>query len=200
MSGKIIIEVGADEAGRGPWAGPIVAAVCQLTQSQVLFFTSLKITDSKALSAKKRQSFFNVITNECIWSVGVVSAKDIDILGLQKANVLAYELAVKNCNFSSEQKILCDYVGAFKNYWSLKNPVDLFPKGESKYISIACASIIAKVWRDKYMSCLDKVYPGYDFVEHAGYGTKKHQLALEKLGITPCHRKSFAPIKKFVSG
>lgn len=199
MNDVDLFEVGADEAGRGPWAGPIVVGVCQLNNLQKIYFNNLKIKDSKTLSAKKRQSFFYEITNNSNWAVGVVSAKEIDTLGLQKANVVAYERAVQNLKLPDDQIIFCDYVGGFKNYWTKKNEVELFVKGESKFISITAASIIAKVWRDSYMQALDKVYHGYGFGEHAGYGTKKHLNAIEQLGVCNQHRLSFAPIKKFVS-
>ena len=193
-------EIGCDEAGRGPWAGPIVAAACKLTAAEIIYLSNLGLKDSKTLSAKKRQSFFEQIKNKICWSVGVVSANEIDLLGLQKANVLAYERAINNLKLESEQVINCDYVGAFHNYWTLNNKVLTHIKGESKFVSIATASVVAKVWRDNYMKELGEKNPEYGFADHAGYGTESHMNAIKKFGVLSCHRKSFAPIRKVVSG
>jgi len=193
-------EIGCDEAGRGPWAGPIVAACCQINDNEKKYLFSLGIKDSKTLTAKQRQSLFEQIKNKIIWSVGVVSAKEIDTLGLQRANVFAYEKALLKLNLSDEQIINCDYVGAFNNYWQLKNKVLTHIKGESKFISIATASIVAKVWRDEYMNDLATKYPKYGFEKHVGYGTKLHLDAINQWGVLECHRKSFAPIKKIIDG
>lgn len=192
-------EVGCDEAGRGPWAGPIIGAACKISNTEKLFLTQLGLKDSKALSQKKRQSFFNQFKNKICWSVGFVSASEIDELGLQRANVLAYERAVCKLEILEDQIIECDYVGAFENYWQLPHKVNTHIKGESKFISIATASVIAKVWRDEYMNHLSELLPEYCFNANAGYGTKDHIEALNKFGVTAQHRKSFAPIKKLLN-
>ncbi len=193
---QTVCEVGCDEAGRGPWAGPIVVGACKLTDSEIDFLSQLGIKDSKALSLNKRQSLFEKIKDKICWSVGVVSSVEIDELGLQPANVLAYERAVKKLNLKAEQIIDCDYVGAFNKYWRLNYKVNSHIKGESKFISIATASIIAKVWRDNYMVELSKKFPVYNFQTNAGYGTKDHIHALNLYGPCLAHRKSFAPIKQ----
>lgn len=195
----IVHEVGCDEAGRGPWAGPIVVGACKLTPADKIYLAELGVKDSKTLSLKKRQSLFEKIKDRICWSVGVVSASEIDKLGLQPANVLAYERAILKLTLNTEQVIDCDYVGAFNRYWRLKYKVNNHIKGESKFISIATASIIAKVWRDVYMVNLGKKFPVYNFQANAGYGTKDHIDALNKFGPCVVHRKSYAPIKKFIN-
>ncbi len=174
---------GIDEAGRGPLAGPVVAAACILDRDLPV----PGVNDSKKLSAAQREYLYDKIINNCIsWSV-----KEIDNETIDKINILnATKEAMMRC--ISALKVRPDVI--------LIDAVDLkqtgirtlpIIKGDSLSVSIAAASIIAKVTRDRIMIEMDSVYPGYGFAKHKGYGTKEHYSAIERLGITDIHRKTF---------
>lgn len=186
QSGKKYI-AGIDEAGRGPLAGPVVAACVILKQDAVLY----GINDSKQLSRKKREAFFKDIYEQAFAvGVGIVSAKVIDEINIYQASKRAMVAAVRELRLRPDH-LLID---------AMTLPVDISQtsliKGDARSISIAAASIIAKVTRDKIMDGLDEQYPGYAFSSHMGYGTKVHLEAIEKLGPCPEHRLSFAPLSK----
>lgn len=178
---------GIDETGCGSLAGPVVAAAVILNSK----FRNSKIRDSKLLSPKQREKLFKMITKKALaWGVGKVSEKIIDQKGIAKANLLAVKKAIKSL------KIKPDYL-LFDGGIKLKNikiPQKTIIQGDAKVFSIACASIIAKVTRDRLMKKLDKKYPQYGFAQDKGYGTKSHLKAIKKYGPCPIHRKSFAPI------
>jgi ribonuclease HII len=180
---------GIDEAGRGPLAGPVVAAAAMVNREFGMI--NCKIRDSKLLSLKQREKLFKVITkNALAWGVGKVSEKIIDQRGIVQANLLAVKKAIKSL------KIKPDYLlfdGGIK-LENIKIPQKTIIKGDAKIFSIACASILAKVTRDRFMVKLDKKYPQYGFAQHKGYGTKTHFEAIKKYGPCPIHRKSFAPV------
>ena len=193
-TGKINV-AGIDEAGCGPWAGPVVACA-------VIFFDysdSCKwnyLNDSKKLSPARRLEYFNTITlasNDLAYGIGIASVSEIDNLNIGGATRLAMERAVANLE-TVPTMALIDGIRAPK----LDIPIQMIPKGDSLSLSIAAASIIAKVSRDAIMNKLDKIHPQYGWANNAGYGTPQHIKAIHDHGITEQHRKSFAPIKKYI--
>lgn len=188
-SKKIKVIVGVDEAGRGPLAGPVVAAACILSRAYI----NKEINDSKQLSEKKREELFEIIKKDAIaYGVGVVSAEEIDKLNIYEATKKAMTEAINNLKVKFDL-ILTDAM-PLKGF-----DVEVVPiiKGDAKALPIAAASIIAKVTRDHMMYELAKKYPEYGFDEHKGYGTKKHMDALKKYGpIKGVHRFSYKPVAK----
>lgn len=178
---------GIDEVGRGPLIGPVVAACVILPQDFVLE----GLTDSKKLSEKKREKFYDVIIDKAIAvGIGQASEKIIDEINIYEATKVAMKEAVQNCKIKPEH-ILVDAMPL-----SLDVPTTSIIKGDAKSITIAAASVIAKVTRDRMLVELDKEYPMYDLKHNKGYGTKKHIEALREYGITKYHRLSFAPVKE----
>lgn len=180
--------IGVDEAGRGPLAGPVVAAACHLPAS----FRLDELNDSKQLSEKKRNEIFQALTqdSQVIFATGWASVQEIDQINIYQATKLAMMRALKSIEFSSAVILVdampLDVVGS---------SVHSIIRGDSLSQSIAAASIIAKVCRDRYMCNLDKECPGYGFAVHKGYPTAKHKTALKQLGASQHHRKSFSPVK-----
>lgn len=195
---------GVDEAGRGPLAGPIVAAAVilnreHLTNNDVLSEDNMdkyqKINDSKKLSRKRREELFLFIkSNSISYSIVEISHKEIDKRGVGVANKIALKLAVENLKIKP-QHILSDHYKIEK--WGERLQTNLV-KGDSKSISIASASILAKVYRDKIMIEHNKKYPDYGFDKHKGYGTKYHREKILEIGPCDIHRKSFEPIKSYL--
>ncbi len=177
---------GVDEVGRGPWAGAVVAAAVILNPLHI----PAGINDSKKLSAKKREIICAELKKHAQWAIGIASVEEIDQLNILQASLLAMRRAVLALP-SPPAFALVDGNRAP----DLPCPCETIIKGDSISISIAAASIIAKVTRDNMLTELAREYPQYGFEKHAGYGTKQHQLALAEHGITPEHRRSFAPIK-----
>lgn len=186
---KII--AGIDEAGRGPWAGPVVAGCVVLNKK----FDQHVLKDSKKLSAKKREEIYEKIIQNCEYGIGVVHEGEIDEIGIKKATEKAMNMAL-SCLKKKPTEILVD--GNDKFTFPIKHKSII--KGDEKIPAISGASIIAKVWRDKLMNLYHEAYPQYQFNLHKGYGTKKHQDSLKKYGICPIHRKSFKPIISLGSG
>ena len=188
-SKKVKVIVGVDEAGRGPLAGPVVAAACILTRAYI----NKEINDSKQLSEKKREELFEIIKKDAIaYGVGIVSAEEIDKLNIYEATKKAMKEAINNLKVKFDL-ILTDAM-PLKGF-----DVDVVPiiKGDAKALPIAAASIIAKVTRDHMMDELAKKYPEYGFEKHKGYGTKLHMDALKKYGaIKGVHRYSYKPVAK----
>lgn len=178
---------GIDEVGRGPLIGPVVAACVILPKD----FKLEGLTDSKKLSEKKREQFYDVIMDNAL-SVGIgqASEKTIDKINIYEATKVAMKEAVQNSKIKPEH-ILVDAMPL-----SLDVPTTSIIKGDAKSITIAAASVIAKVTRDRMLVELDKEYPMYDLKHNKGYGTKKHIEALREYGITKYHRLSFAPVKE----
>ena len=174
---------GVDEAGRGPLAGPVFAAACILPPE----FDVSGINDSKKLTEKKREKLFEDITHsEAIWAIGTASEQEIDEINILNATFLAMRRAVEGLRLKPDF-VLID--GNRAPHTGL--PEQTLVKGDSLSYSIAAASIIAKVSRDRYMLELDKRYPEYCFAQHKGYGTKLHYEKLKEFGISEVHRKSF---------
>ncbi|MCX5725817.1 MAG: ribonuclease HII [Candidatus Saganbacteria bacterium] len=175
---------GIDEAGRGPLAGPVVAAAVILPHKTII----RGLDDSKKLSPKKREKLYIEIQKKAVSiGVGIVSEKVIDRINILQATLRAMHEAVERLSITPEH-ILVD---GDKKIPSLSLNQTAIPKGDSKCSSIAAASIIAKVTRDRIMVKLDAEYPGFGFAIHKGYGTKAHKKALRKYGRSPIHRLSF---------
>lgn len=174
---------GVDEAGRGPLAGPVYAAAVILEKGQ----TIEGVNDSKKLSEKKRELLFDKIINECKdYSIGTASEKEIDELNILQATFLAMKRAVDGLSVKPD----CALVDG-NQIPNLDCDVTTVVKGDAKSASIAAASILAKVSRDRYMLEMAEKYPQYGFEKHKGYGTKLHYEMIEKYGICDIHRKSF---------
>ena len=163
---------GTDEAGRGPLYGPVVAACVCLPKD----FKLEDLTDSKKLSEKKRELYYDYITKNSIWAVGIVNAKEIDKINIYEASKKAMIKAIKKVS----KKINLEYILSDAMPIDISIPVMPIIKGDSKSITIAAASVIAKVTRDRMMCEIDKKYPQYGFKNHKGYPTKKHLEAIEK--------------------
>lgn len=180
---------GIDEVGRGPLAGPVVTAAVILPAD----FYLPGLNDSKKLSEQKREEYFEIIQSRATAiGVGMIHADEIDRINIYEATKKAMTAAVVHLNVQPDF-LLIDAVKLDTPY-----PFEAIIKGDGKSISIAAASIIAKVTRDRLMSDIGKEYPEYGFAKHMGYGTKEHLAAIQKFGITPYHRKSFSPIKEYV--
>ena len=180
---------GVDEVGRGPLAGPVVAAAFILPKN----IEDLGFDDSKKLSASKREEIYRLIQEKAIAiGIGIVDADIIDQVNIYQASRLAMQQAV------SELKIQPDYLLIDAMKIDVNTPQIGIIKGDAKSISIAAASIVAKQVRDQMMQEFDELYPGYDFSNNAGYGTPKHLEGLKTKGICPIHRKTFAPIKDYL--
>lgn len=180
--------LGIDEAGRGPLAGPLVIAGVVLPPN----FNNGEINDSKKLTDKKRRELFQIIMdNALVVKVNIVDVETIDKLNILRATKEGMEEIAKNVDKG------CDavFVDAVK-LENIDKPVLSLIKGDALSLSIAAASIIAKVTRDDIMLELDKEYPMYDFKKNKGYGTKSHLFALDKYGVTRHHRMSYAPVYK----
>jgi len=186
---NISIIGGVDEVGRGPLIGDVVAACVVLPDNFVLE----GLTDSKKLSEKKRERFYDIIMSEALAvGIGKVSPKEIDELNIYEATKKAMTIAINEV----KNKINLEHVLIDAMPLQLDIPNTSIIKGDAKSISIAAASVIAKVTRDRDMCEVDKIYPMYDLIHNKGYGTKKHIEALKKYGITKYHRLSYAPVKE----
>ncbi|MDD5156362.1 MAG: ribonuclease HII [Candidatus Omnitrophica bacterium] len=181
--------IGVDEVGRGSLAGPVVAAAVSLKTG--LFQN--RIDDSKKLSALQREKAFPEIVSKSVFGIGIINERIVDRLNIGVATRLAMEEAIaelidklRHCR-KSKIHILVDGIVRINTDY----PFSLIIKGDSRSKSIACASILAKVIRDRMMSVYHKVYPQYGFLKHKGYGTKMHRRALEEFGPCRIHRASF---------
>ena len=184
------IIAGVDEVGRGPLAGDVVAAAVILSDP-----APAGVTDSKALTAKRRECLAGVIRKEAIsWALGRASVAEIDALNILEASLLAMRRAVEGLSVTPTL-VLVD--GNRLPRWSFESRAIV--KGDLREPAIAAASILAKVQRDGEMQSLHDQYPGYGFDQHKGYPTKAHLAALERLGVTPIHRRSFAPVKRLLA-
>jgi ribonuclease HII len=203
------IRIGIDEAGRGPWAGPVFVGLCVLNEEQELFLVNQGITDSKKLSEKKRDALYPLILQNSMYAkVKMLNPADIDKLGIYESTIyLIKELAKDRglCDLGSllgeRLTVLIDGVFPKLVLFDADGTIlehECIVRGDSKEPAISAASILAKVRRDAYMMKLHEKYPVYQFDKHKGYGTKLHSDMLEKYGPCEEHRKSFAPIKKLL--
>ena len=180
---------GIDEVGRGPLVGPVVACCCILP----LNYELEGLTDSKKLSEKKREKFYDILIQDAIsYGIGVIDERRIDEVNIYEATKLAMLEAINNCQIKPEHLL----IDAMKLDTDI--PATSIIKGDSKSLSIAAASVIAKVTRDRMMVELDKKYPMYDFKSNKGYPTKKHVEAINKYGIIKEHRKTYSPVKEYI--
>ena len=178
---------GVDEVGRGPLVGPVVTACVVLPKDYVL----PGLTDSKKLTKKQREKFYDIIMNDALAvGIGVKDENVIDDINIYEATKLAMLEAIDNCN----KKIKIEHVLIDAMKLDTKIPSTSIIKGDYKSITISAASVIAKVTRDRMMDELDKVYPMYGFSKNAGYGTKQHIEAIKEYGIIKEHRKTFKPV------
>ena len=175
---------GIDEAGRGPLAGPVVVAAAIMPRNSMIE----GVNDSKKLSEKKREALYELITNEAIaWGVGIIDQKEIDRINILNATKEGLTTAVKSLQIKPDRII----VDALNGIDTLGIPYTSIIKGDAKCYSIAAASIIAKVTRDRIMRQWDEIYPMYGFEKHKGYGTAAHIAAIKEYGLCPLHRLSF---------
>ncbi|MBF0331651.1 MAG: ribonuclease HII [Candidatus Omnitrophica bacterium] len=180
---------GVDEAGRGPLAGPVVAAAVHLCD---INFSS-RVGDSKVLSERQREKAFGEIHQHACVGVGVISETVIDQINILRASHLAMTVAVQDLSARMDTslglvKVLIDgnsYQG------DIPYKIECVVKGDAKSFVVACASIVAKVTRDRMMEAYHKLYPQYGFLQHKGYPTQAHRTAIKKFGLTPIHRKTF---------
>ncbi len=181
---------GVDEAGRGPLAGPVVAAAVILPSD----FLLLGLDDSKRLTEAKRNDFFHYIKEHAIsYGISIVESEMIDQMNILEATKYAMQEAIGKLEPVPEH-VLIDAV----ELEQLALSTEAITKGDAKSISIAAASVLAKVTRDQYMKQLHRQYPMYEFASNMGYGTEQHFKKLQEYGVCPQHRRSFAPIKQMI--
>ena len=180
---------GIDEAGRGPWAGPVVSAAVILNEKNI----PDGLNDSKKLSERKRLSLYSSIYNFHFVGVGISSIEEIDSMNVLQATFLSMKRAVEDLNPQPEYILVDGNLDPGLNF-----KTKCIIKGDSISISIAAASVIAKVTRDNLMLKLDKEFPNYNWKKNKGYGTAEHRNALELHGPCKYHRKSFSPINKML--
>ena len=191
--------LGIDEVGRGPWAGPLVVGAVILGGAEID-----GLDDSKKLTKKRRQTLDALIRQQAAaWALGWVSAQELDAIGMSEALRLATRRAVKQIQAQCRQQnlafseIIIDGKVNFLRGTALEKFAATIPKADGLIPSVSAASIVAKVARDQFMVEQAAVYPGYGFASNAGYGVVKHRAAIERLGVTPLHRLSFAPLAKY---
>ena len=184
---------GVDEVGRGPLIGPVVTSCVVLPKD----FKLDGLTDSKKLSEKKRNIYYDYIINNCIaYGIGMCTPEEIDEFNIYQASRIAMIRAIDEV----KKKIPLDYILSDAMPMEIDIPVLDIIKGDAKSISIAAASVVAKVTRDNMMYELDKQYPEYGFKNHKGYPTRKHYDALNKYGLIDGYRKTYSPVIKIMEG
>ena len=197
--------LGIDEVGRGPYAGPLVIGACILPSAEIATLEPEKydwffqLTDSKKLTAARREALYDKIKQGALASAtGWVSSSEIDEIGISESLKLACRRAMRQIQETKVpfSEIIIDGTMNFLAGTPLEKYVSTLKKGDLLVKEISAASIIAKVERDRYMMQLAEKYPGYGFEKHMGYGTGLHQKMMEKLGLTPEHRKSFRPVRE----
>ncbi len=183
------VVAGIDEAGRGPLAGPVSAAAVVLPEG----FELAGLNDSKKLSARRREQMFTTLTTrvDVVWAVAVVDAQEIDRVNILRASHIAMARAFAALDPAADAALIDGLPVPVRDFPS---PQMALVKGDSRSLSIAAASVIAKVWRDRMMIEFDREFPEYGFQCHKGYGTKQHLAALESHGPCPIHRRSFRPV------
>lgn len=193
------VVAGVDEAGRGPWVGPVVAGCAVFLSREVDEQLLANLNDSKKLSRKKREMLFDLLQAEAekghmLLGIGEATAAEIDEINILNASFLAMKRAIAAAKVKPDM-VLIDGNRLPKEFGYTAQAV---VKGDGRSYSIAAASILAKVYRDRLLEEMAEKYPGYGFEKNAGYGTKEHIAGLKELGITPEHRQSYAPIKAFL--
>lgn len=181
---------GVDEAGRGPWAGPVVASAVIVRE----FLFTARIDDSKKMTPAAREAAYGEILAKCWVGVGEASVEEIDRINILEATHEAMRRAVSALGRTPDALL----VDGNRTPWA-EMPRFAIVDGDAKSLAIACASIVAKVTRDRQMVELDRLYPAYGFARHKGYGTREHQAALEAHGPSPVHRRSFGPVRRLIA-
>lgn len=201
-----MMHIGVDEAGRGPLAGPVCAAAVILDPDRPLH----GLADSKSISERKRVQLAPLIQSQSLaWGLGWATVREIEALDILRATFLAMSRAVEDClhcyarrgspPIAESPLVRVDgnhSPGDFEGPWSWPYTTQTIVRGDQSEPSISAASILAKTARDSEMQRLHSLYPDYGFDQHAGYGTRQHLAALEAFGVTPIHRKTFAPIAR----
>lgn len=185
---------GLDEVGRGPLAGPVVAAAVYIPEALYTLPLVSEIRDSKKLSEKKLEQLYSFITKHFSYAVCEVDAEEIDKINILQASLLAMQRSAEQMDVAIDHALV-DGNRCPKNLSCPSTPVI---KGDSVSISIGAASIVAKVTRDRLMKRLDEAYPYYGWSRNVGYPTREHLAAIDQYGLTPYHRKSFAPVRRFL--
>ncbi|WP_133011915.1 ribonuclease HII [Marinomonas flavescens] len=184
---------GADEAGRGPLAGSVVAAAVILDPKQPI----KGLADSKKLSEKKREALFIEIKEKALaYAIASASVEEIEQLNILHASMLAMSRAVNQLSVPAEHAL----IDGNRVPKDLICPAEAVVKGDARHAAISAASILAKVTRDHEIVKMAAIYPGYGLEKHKGYPTVQHLAALKELGVTPIHRRSFGPVKKILEG
>ncbi|MFW5692177.1 MAG: ribonuclease HII [Chloroflexota bacterium] len=202
-AGKLAI-FGFDEAGRGAWAGPVAAAaVCLPPPDDSLYDHLAGVRDSKQITARQRELFADEIrTVARAWGVGSASQAEIDSMGIIPATKLAMDRALTHALETAAASITPDLLLLDAMSWP-EAPVTCkqvhIVHGDQLSLTIAAASVLAKTWRDAHMRDLDAAYPGYAFGQHKGYGTAGHREALNRLGVSPEHRRCYQPVAEIVA-
>lgn len=180
---------GVDEAGRGPFAGPVVASAVILTADQAQALVAQGLRDSKKMTPLRREKVYSAMMKmNVLWAAQAASVERIDRINILNATLWAMGKAIHRLPGALFDGVIVD---GDREIPGLKVPQQVVPKGDDLYPQISAASVIAKVLRDRIMVTLDGLYPGYGFASHKGYGTKAHREAMEFLGPSPIHRKSF---------
>ena len=182
---------GVDEVGRGPLVGPVVACCCVLPKG----FKLEGLTDSKKLTEKRRDEYYDYLIENTIYGLGIVDADRIDEINIYQATKEAMYQAIENVR----KQVNLEYVLIDAMPLELDIPTNSIIKGDAKSISIAAASVIAKVTRDRMMIELDKKYPMYGYAKHKGYPTKAHIEEIHKYGLIDGYRKTYGPVKEMIS-
>ena len=177
---------GVDEVGRGSIAGPVTAAAVILNPQKI----PTGLNDSKKLNLKNREKIFQLIQDTCTFCVAHSSVEEIDQINILQAALLSMKRAILGLRIKPDFVL----IDGNKNPEGLESNFETIIKGDSKSLSIAAASIVAKITRDRIMSRLDEEFPGYNWSQNAGYPTKMHKSAILDIGITPYHRRSFKPV------
>ena len=181
---------GVDEVGRGPLAGPVVAAAVILDPGRPI----AGLNDSKKLSERRREALFDEITSLALcWALGRAEVEEIDEINILQASLLAMQRAVSALDIAPRQALVDG-----NRLPRLECPARAIVGGDASEPCISAASIIAKVSRDREMLVLDRSYPGYGLAQHKGYPTKAHMAALQTLGVASIHRRSFAPVRRLI--
>jgi ribonuclease HII len=181
--------IGVDEAGRGPLAGPVVAAAVCIPEN----FNTSGINDSKKLSSKKRELFYNNITESCTYAIAEINEKLIDEINIREATKLVMRKVIYNMSKADFVLVDGDFVPEF-----IDIPAKPVIGGDSLSVSIAAASILAKVYRDRLMDLYHTKWAAYGFNTNRGYGTQYHREVIKMIGPCPIHRKSFRGVKEYV--
>jgi len=186
---KTGVVAGIDEAGRGPWAGPVVAAAVVLDAGRLPDRLRDGLDDSKKLRPARREELFEALSGCARIGVGIAETDEIDAINILAATLEAMARAVEDLGFVPDHALVDG-----NSTPSLPCPTTCVVRGDGRSLSIAAASVVAKVTRDRLMGDLARIHPGYGWERNAGYGTAEHRAALERFGVSPQHRRSFAPV------